>query len=97
MWRSIPILWGGRSPGPITARTPPPPGRLDTIPTASDTLLVNLTAYNDRGETSQTTDPQGTVKQSTFDDAGRITQLLENYVSGGTDFDQNRETDYTYN
>ncbi|NBR87751.1 MAG: hypothetical protein EBS84_19395 [Proteobacteria bacterium] len=71
--------------------------RPDTIPARSDTVLVNSTAYDDRGEAWQTVDPQGTVNQKEFDDAGRMTQQVENYVSGGTAADQNRTTEYGYN
>jgi RHS repeat-associated protein len=68
-----------------------------TAPARSATVLVTSTDYNDRGEADQVTDPKGTINQSTFDDAGRLTKLVENVVSGGTNPDQNRETDYTYN
>ena len=71
--------------------------RPSTAPVRSDTVLVTTTVYNDQGVAYQVIDPMGTVNQSVFDDAGRLTQLLENYVSGGTGTDQNRETDYTYN
>jgi RHS repeat-associated protein len=67
------------------------------IPARSDTVLVTSTSYNDRGEGFKVIDPQGVVNQSVFDNAARLTQLLENYVAGGTNPDQNRETDYTYN
>ena len=68
-----------------------------TAPARSITILLTSTVYNNRGEPYQVVDPKGTVNQTTFDDAGRLTQLLENYVSGGTGPDQNRESDYTYN
>lgn len=67
--------------------------RSATIPARSDTVLVNSTAYNARGEAYQATDPKGTVVQSTFDDAGRLTQKIEDYGTGKL----NRETDFTYN
>jgi RHS repeat-associated protein len=66
-------------------------------PARSSTVLVSTTLYDQEGDAFQVIDPMGTVNQSAFDDAGRLTQLLENYVPGGTDPDQNRETDYTYN
>jgi YD repeat-containing protein len=72
----------------------PPPS---TAPARSDTILVTTTGYNERGEANQMTDPKGTVNQLTFDDAGRKTKLVENYISGGTGTDQNRESDYAYN
>lgn len=71
--------------------------RPTTIPARSATVLVTSLAYNSRGEAYQQTDPAGTVNQRVFDDAGRQTQLTENYVSGGTNPDQNRLTNYAYN
>ena len=68
-----------------------------TAPARSATVLVTTASYNSRGEAWQVTDPKGTINQSTFDDAGRLSKLLENFVSGGTGADQNRETDYAYN
>jgi len=68
-----------------------------TAPSSSSTLLVTTTDYNDVGQAYQVTDPQGIVRYSSFDAAGRLTQLLENYVPDGTGTDQNRETDYSYN
>jgi RHS repeat-associated protein len=70
--------------------------RPTVIPTRSETTLVVSSKYNDRGEIEEITDPQGTVKRSSYDDAGRIVKLIENVVSGGTAPDQNRETFYTY-
>lgn len=56
--------------------------RSATIPARSDTVLVNSTAYNNRGEPYQTTDPAATVTQTTLDDAGRRTQRIRNYQLG---------------
>lgn len=56
--------------------------RPDVIPAASDTVLVTLIAYDLAGNNNQTTDPLGAVSQSAFDQAGRLTQTLANYVSG---------------
>jgi RHS repeat-associated protein len=82
--------------------------RSATIPTASDTILVNLTRYDDAGNVYEMVDPIGTVTRLEFDDAGRKTTLIENYQSvvssssssgGGCDpsDDVNRETQFTYN
>lgn len=66
-------------------------------PSSSSTALVSTTTYNVRGEVSQNTDPSGMVSQQTFDDAGRLTQQLNNPQTGGTQFDQNQTVSYTYN
>ncbi len=71
--------------------------RPTTCAARSDTVLVTSTDYNDRGEHWQVTDPEGTVKRATFDNAGRLTQTIENYHSSGSGSDQNKTTDYTYN
>jgi RHS repeat-associated protein len=66
-------------------------------PTPSDTILVSYNSYNDRGELNKVTDPQGTVTQSTFDDAARLTQKVENYQSRGSGPYVNKTTSFTYN
>jgi len=68
-----------------------------TVPTRSDTILVSTTSYNDDGEVFSTLDPQSTETRMEYDEAGRQVTQIENYVSGGTNADQNRTTwtDYT--
>ena len=66
-------------------------------PASSATVLVSSVAYNDRGEAYETTDPAGTVAYAVFDDAGRPTRSIANYVPGGTETDQNLTTNTTYN
>jgi len=54
--------------------------RPSTVPARSDTGLVSSTTYNARGEANQTADPTGTlgtVADLTFDDAGRLTEKIE--------------------
>ena len=68
-----------------------------TMPARSNTVLVSSTSYNNRDEAWKTVDPQGTERRMEFDDAGRVTKVIENYVSGGTAADQNRTTEQTYN
>ena len=76
------------------------PTRPNTTPAASDTVLVNLTAYNDRGEADVLTDPMGRETRMTFDDLGRQTQTIENYTGSGTpsspNADDNRTTQTAY-
>jgi RHS repeat-associated protein len=71
--------------------------RPSLAPSSSATILVSQTVYDTYGQPYQTIDPKGIVQQSAWDNAGRLTQVLDNYVSGGTGADQNRETDFTYN
>ncbi|HUY92555.1 MAG TPA: hypothetical protein VMV10_27700 [Pirellulales bacterium] len=71
--------------------------RSTTIPARSDTVLVTSTLYNDRGEAYQSIDPAGTVTQTTFDDADRRTQLIQNCQSGQpSSGDVNVTVNWTY-
>jgi hypothetical protein len=54
--------------------------RSATIPARSDTVLVSSTGYNQRGEPFQSIDPAGKEDRTTFDDAARRIELIENYV-----------------
>jgi len=74
----------------------PPPSRPSVVPTRSDTILVTTTQYNDRGEAFSMTDPGGIETRTTYDDLGRATQTIENYVASPSTPDQNRTTETTY-
>jgi len=67
-----------------------------TVPTRSDTILLSTTSYNNDGEVFSTLDPQNTETRFEYDDAGRQVIQIENYVSSGTNADQNRTTWTTY-
>ena len=45
-------------------------------------MLVTSTAYNTAGLSYQTTDPAAKVATSEFDDAGRTTKQIGDYVDG---------------
>jgi RHS repeat-associated protein len=66
-------------------------------PTPSDTVLVGYADYSNAGDLTAVTDPQGTVTQATFDNAGRVTQKVENYQASGSGPDINKTTAYAYN
>jgi hypothetical protein len=82
--------------------------RSSTIPTRSDTCLITSTTFNARAEDYLSTDPAGTITNTTFDDAGRRTSLVENYIavsssssSSSTNTcaasdDANRTTNFSY-
>lgn len=58
--------------------------RPGTIPARSDTVLVNTTTFDDAGNVAQTVDPAGMVTRVAHDDAGRKTEVVENYQSGSS-------------
>jgi YD repeat-containing protein len=65
--------------------------------TRSATLLITTNIYDQTGVIVQIVDPAATVTMQVFDQAGRRTQLILNYVYGGTGADQNQTTNWTYN
>jgi len=83
--------------------------RPSTIPTRSDTVLVNSSTYDDAGNTETSTDPAGTVTKYEYDNVGRQTKLIENDVTPASSSssssttgcsasaDTNRTTVTTYN
>jgi RHS repeat-associated protein len=63
-----------------------------TAPSASTSdALLTVTSYNARGEAYQVQDAKGLLTASTFDDAGRLIETVED--SGGED----RTTQFVYN
>lgn len=70
--------------------------RSSTIPTRSDDILVTSTTYNDAGRMEETKDPAGMVSRSEYDDVGRQTKVIENYVISGTADDENRTTEFAF-
>jgi RHS repeat-associated protein len=75
------------------------PSRPSTVPTRSDTVLVTTIEYNSRGELFKTIDPADREDRTEFDDAGRRTKLIENFVDGDPEpgaSDEDRSTEWTY-
>jgi hypothetical protein len=56
------------------------PTRPATIPASSDTCLVSLSHYNERGENDSNTDSLGIVTLQEYDAAGQLLKTIENYV-----------------
>lgn len=74
--------------------------RSATIPTRSDTILVNSTEFNIRGEAYRTIDPAGRDDRVEFDYAGRKTKTIQNYDDGDPTTgapDKDVTVEYTYN
>jgi RHS repeat-associated protein len=71
--------------------------RPGTVPTRSDTALVTSQAYNAAGWVESTTDPRGIVSKTYYDNLGRTTKTIANYVDGLVGDDNDITTEYTYN
>ena len=51
-------------------------------PARSDTVLVSSTEFNTAGQAYKSIDPAGKESRSEFDDAGRTTKQIGNYIDG---------------
>jgi RHS repeat-associated protein len=74
--------------------------RPGTAPSSSDTVLVTSTEYNSVGQAYKTTDPAGKESRREYDDAGRVTKTIDNYVNGtpdGGDPDEDIVVEMAYN
>ena len=65
----------GTNGGSAFSRPSSPPAR-------SDTVLVTSTEYNTAGQAYKSTDPAGKESRAEFDDAGRTTKQIGDYVDG---------------
>jgi YD repeat-containing protein len=70
--------------------------RPGSVPSRSDTVLVNSIGYNTAGWQAESTDPMGRINKSYFDLAGRTTKTIENYVNGVVSDADDKTVDYTY-
>ena len=71
-----------------------------TVPTRSDDVLVSEIFYSDAGEAFKTIDASGREDRQEFDDAGRVTKVIENYTDGDPttgNADEDRTVEFTYN
>ncbi|TXI78905.1 MAG: RHS repeat-associated core domain-containing protein, partial [Cupriavidus sp.] len=78
---------------------PTAPVRPSVPPGSSDVVLVSQVRYNRRGETIATIDPIGRENRFAFDDKGRLSQTIENFVAPGLpegDTGANRTMRYAY-
>jgi RHS repeat-associated protein len=80
--------------------------RPNTVPAASDTVLVTLMSFDDAGSTLYVTDPAGMVTRYEYDAVGRKVVHIDNYNSGSSSSsssggcapsdDTNRIAQFTY-
>jgi len=69
-------------------------------PSASDTVLVTISTFNEDGTLLQVEDPKGLKTQYVYDDAGRRTKVIANYVNGtpggGTNDTEDQVVEYAF-
>lgn len=70
--------------------------RPSTVPTRSDSVLVNSVSYDSAGRAKDTTDPRGIVSRTLYDALGRTTKTIANYVDGTPSNADDQTTSYTY-
>jgi RHS repeat-associated protein len=70
--------------------------RPGSVPSRSDTVLVNSIGYNTAGWQAEATDPMGRINKTYFDLAGRTTKAIENYVNGVVSDADDKTVEYTY-
>ena len=71
--------------------------RPSSVPSRSDTVLVNSTTYSDAGWVFSTLDPRGIETRYEHDALGRRITLIEAYVDGVPSDADDRITRWTYN
>jgi RHS repeat-associated protein len=70
--------------------------RPNTVPSRSDTVLVNSYTYDSAGWLDTTTDPNGIVTKTLEDALNRLTKNIENYTGGSPGSTTDKTTEYTY-
>ena len=70
--------------------------RPSSPPSASDTVLVTITAYTPAGFVDTTTDPRGIVMKNYYDNLGRVTKTIQDYTDGNPTNNTNKTTEFTY-
>ncbi|MFQ3649983.1 MAG: RHS repeat-associated core domain-containing protein [Gemmataceae bacterium] len=68
-----------------------------TVPARSDTVLVTSQVYNAAGWVETTIDPREIVSKAFYDNLGRTTKTIANYVDGVVSDDNDITTEYAYN
>lgn len=70
--------------------------RPGTVPTRSDTVLVNSQTYNAAGWVEDVIDPRGITTRTLYDNLGRTADTIVDYTDGVPTADSNQTTAYTY-
>jgi RHS repeat-associated protein len=70
--------------------------RPSSAPSRSDIVLVTSETYNAAGWMDSVTDPRGLVGKTYYDNFGRVTKAIEDYVDGTPSNNDDKTTEYTY-
>jgi len=70
--------------------------RPGSVPSRSDTVLVTSYGFNSAGGLSDVTDSKGLLGKTYYDNAGRTTKTIENYVNGTVSDTDDKTVEYTY-
>src|SRR5262249_12626261 len=70
--------------------------RPSSVPSRSDSVLVQSQAYNAAGWVETTTDPRGIVGKTYYDNLAQVTKTIEAYVDGTPSNADDKTTEYTY-
>src|SRR5262249_40636420 len=70
--------------------------RPSTVPDRSDTVLVTSQTYNAAGWIEDVIDPRGLVTRTLYDNLGRTSETIANYVSGVPSDAADQTTAYGY-
>jgi hypothetical protein len=70
--------------------------RPSSAPSRSDTVLVTSYGYNVAGWTESVTDPRAIVSKTFYDNLGRATKTVENYIDGTPSNADDKTTEYTF-
>jgi RHS repeat-associated protein len=87
--------FGTAAPG--SGGTEVPPSTAPTLTSNPSGAEITTTGYDAAGNAAYSTDPLGHVSYSTFNMLGQNLESIQNYVSGGTDSDENSTTVTDYN
>lgn len=70
--------------------------RPGSVPSRSDTVLVNSTEYDSAGRAYKSIDPKGLENRTYFDALGRTVKSIANYVDGTVSDTDDKTTEYAF-
>ena len=70
--------------------------RPGSVPSRSDTVLVNSTEYDSAGRAFKSIDPKGLESRTVYDALGRTIKTIANYVDGTVSDNDDKTTEYAF-